>query len=173
LWNRSDNINASGEELLLDGQLFYALGNARRNLATNTNYSMNNLVSFAGRLNYAYKGKYLLTATGRTDGSSILAQGRKWAFFPSVAAAWRLVDENFMADQNTFSELKLRASCGAAGDDAGDPYSPQPSLTSVACGWAEGQATGYTCSPRIRNRGPGWEITAATRVGVDFGFSRT
>src|SRR5690606_18331929 len=67
LWNRSDNINASGEDLLLDGQLFYALGNAGRNLATNTSYTMNNLVSFAGRLNYAYKGKYLLTATGRTD----------------------------------------------------------------------------------------------------------
>src|SRR5690606_34347865 len=118
LWNRSDNINTAGLELLLDVFLFYSLSNARINFATNTNYSMNNLVSFAGRLNYAYKGKYLLTATGRTDGSSILAQGRKWAFFPSVAAAWRLVDENFMADQNTFSELKLRASYGKAGNYA-------------------------------------------------------
>ena len=170
LWNRSDNINASGEELLLDGQLFYALGNARRNLATNTNYSMNNLVSFAGRLNYAYKGKYLLTATGRTDGSSILAQGRKWAFFPSVAAAWRMVDENFMADQNTFSELKLRASYGKAGNYAVDPYSTQNSLTRVAFGWDEEQATGYTFSPRIGNYGLGWEITATTNIGVDFGF---
>lgn len=170
LWNRSDNINASGEELLLDGQLFYALGNARRNLATNTNYSMNNLVSFAGRLNYAYKGKYLLTATGRTDGSSILAQGRKWAFFPSVAAAWRMVDENFMADQNTFSELKLRASYGKAGNYAVDPYSTQNSLTRVAFGWDEEQATGYTFSPRIGNYGLGWEITATTNIGIDFGF---
>lgn len=170
LWNRSDNISASGEELLLDGQLFYALGNARRNLATNTNYSMNNLVSFAGRLNYAYKGKYLLTATGRTDGSSILAQGRKWAFFPSVAAAWRMVDENFMADQNTFSELKLRVSYGKAGNYAVDPYSTQNSLTRVAFGWDEEQATGYTFSPRIGNYGLGWEITATTNIGVDFGF---
>ena len=172
LWNRSDNINASGEDLLLDGQLFYALGNAGRNLATNTSYTMNNLVSFAGRLNYAYKGKYLLTATGRTDGSSILAQGRKWAFFPSVAAAWRIVDEGFMTNQNTFSELKLRASYGKAGNYAVDPYSTQNSLTRVAFAWDDEQATGYTFSPRIGNYGLGWEITATANVGVDFGFQQ-
>lgn len=170
LWNRSDNINASGEDLLLDGQLFYALGNAAQNLATNTSYSMNNLVSFAGRLNYAYRGKYLLTATGRTDGSSILAQGRKWAFFPSVALGWRIVDEDFMAKQKTFSELKLRASYGRAGNYAVDPYSTQSRLTRVAYAWGDESAPGYTFSPQIGNNELGWEITGTSNIGLDFGF---
>src|SRR5690606_20101658 len=125
LWKHAENIKVFGTVLVMDGQLSCTLGNERGIVATNTNYSMSKLVSFAGRLNYAYKGKYLLTATCRTDGSSILAQGRQWAFFPSVAAAWRILDENFMADQNTFSELKLRASYEKAGNYAVDPYSTQ------------------------------------------------
>lgn len=170
LLNRSDNINASGQDLLLDGQLFYALGNARRNLATNTSYSMNNLLSFAGRLNYSFKGKYLLTATGRWDGSSILAKGHQWAFFPSIAAAWRIVDEDFMKDQRLFSELKMRATYGKAGNYAVNPYDTQNSLTRVAFAYDDVPATGYTFSPQIGNPVLGWEITATSNLGFDFGF---
>ncbi|TDS17458.1 SusC/RagA family TonB-linked outer membrane protein [Sphingobacterium paludis] len=170
LLNRSDNINASGQDLLLDGQLFYALGNARRNLATNTNYVMNNLLSFAGRLNYSFKGKYLLTATGRWDGSSILAKGHQWAFFPSIAAAWRIVDEDFMKEQQLFSELKLRATYGKAGNSAVNPYDTQNSLTRVAFAYDDVAATGYTFSPQIGNPFLGWEITATSNLALDFGF---
>jgi len=170
LWNRSDRIDASGEGLLLDRQLFYALGNASKNLATTTAYSMNNLLSFAGRVNYSYKGRYLLTATGRSDGSSILAKGSQWAFFPSIAAGWRIVDESFMKNQSVFSELKARLSWGRAGNYAVSPYSTQNNLSRVAFAYDDASATGYTFSPQIGNTNLGWEITATTNAGLDFGI---
>ena len=172
LWNRSDHIDASGEGLILDSQLFYALGNASKNLATTTGYSMNNLLSFAGRVNYSYKGKYLLTATGRSDGSSILAKGSKWAFFPSIAAGWRIVDEPFMKNQTLFSELKARLSWGRAGNYAVSPYSTQSNLSRVAFAYDDAAATGYTFAPQIGNANLGWEITATTNAGLDFGFMK-
>lgn len=173
LWNRSDRIDASGEGLILDSQLFYALGNASKNLATNTSYSMNNLLSFAGRVNYSYKGKYLLTATGRSDGSSILAKGNKWAFFPSLAVGWRIVDESFMKNQRVFSELKARLSWGRAGNYAVSPYSTQNNLSRVAFAYDDVAATGYTFSAQIGNPNLGWEITATTNVGLDFSILKS
>jgi len=169
LYNRSDNIAASGENQLLKSQLFYGLGNTQ-NQAITTAYTMNNLISFAGRLNYAYKGKYLLTATGRTDGSSKLADDNKWAFFPSAAVAWRMSDEDFLKDSRVISELKLKYSYGVAGSDNIDPYSTQSSLTRIAFGYDDNPAPAYTYSPVIGNLGLTWERTKTSDFGVEAGF---
>ncbi|MCD8261982.1 MAG: hypothetical protein LUD15_11270 [Bacteroides sp.] len=83
----------------------------------------NRLVSFMGRINYAYKDKYLVTATGRTDGSSKLAKGHKWGFFPSAALAWRVTGEDFLKDNDVLNELKVRVSYGESGNNAVDNYS--------------------------------------------------
>jgi len=169
LYNRSDNIAASGENQLLKSQLFYGLGNTQ-NQAITTAYTMNNLISFAGRLNYAYKGKYLLTATGRTDGSSKLADDNRWAFFPSAAVAWRMSDEDFLKDSRVISELKLKYSYGVAGSDNIDPYSTQSSLTRIAFGYDDNPAPAYTYSPVIGNLGLTWERTKTSDFGVEAGF---
>jgi TonB-linked SusC/RagA family outer membrane protein len=170
IWNRSDFITAAGENQLLKSQLFYALGNANSNIAVNTGYEMSNLVSFAGRANYSYKGKYLLALTGRTDGSSILSEGNKWAFFPSVAAAWRISDEDFFGDSNVINELKLRASYGRAGNYAVDPYDTQSSLSRVAFAYDNTSAPGYTFSPQVGNPNLGWELTTTLNLGLDIGL---
>ena len=68
--------------------------------------------SWAFRLNYNYKNRYLLTATVRWDGSSKFAQGNRWGSFPSVALAWRVTEEEFMKNINWLSNLKLRLSYG-------------------------------------------------------------
>lgn len=170
IWNRSDFISAAGENQLLRSQLFYALGNANANIAVNTGYEMSNLVSFAGRANYSYKGKYLLALTGRTDGSSILAEGHKWAFFPSVAAGWRISDEKFFKKGNTVSELKIRASYGKAGNYAVDPYSTQSSLSRVAFAYGDVAAPGYAFSPQVGNSNLGWELTTTLNLGLDIGL---
>lgn len=74
------------------------------------------LNSYFGRVNYGYKDKYLLTATFRADGSSKFAEGNRWGYFPSVAAAWRISSEPFMqGTQKWLDDLKLRLSYGAAG----------------------------------------------------------
>jgi TonB-linked SusC/RagA family outer membrane protein len=169
LYNRSDNIAASGENQLLKSQLFYGLGNTQ-NQAITTAYSMNNLISFAGRINYAYKGKYLLTATGRTDGSSKLAEGNKWAFFPSAAVAWRVSDEKFLKNNKVISDLKIKFSYGVAGSDNISPYSTQSSLSRIAFAYDDNGAPAYTYSPRIGNVELTWEKTKTSDLGLEMGF---
>lgn len=169
LFNRSDNIAASGENQLLKSQLFYGLGNTQ-NQAVTTAYNMSNLISYAGRLNYAYKGKYLLTATGRTDGSSKLAQANRWAFFPSAAVAWRLSDENFLKDNRVISDLKLKFSYGVAGSDNINAYSTQSSLSRIAFGYDETGAPAYAYSPKIGNVDLTWEKTKTSDFGLELGL---
>lgn len=169
LYNRMDNIAASGENQLLKSQLFYGLGNTQ-NQAVNTAYTMSNLISFAGRLNYAYKGKYLLTATGRTDGSSKLAESNRWAFFPSAAVAWRVSDESFLKDNKIISDLKVKYSYGIAGSDNIDPYSTQSSLSRIAFAYDDNSVPAFTYSPLIGNINLTWEKTKTSDIGLEMGL---
>lgn len=169
LFNRADNVSASGENQLLKSQLFYGLGNTI-NQAVSTAYTMNNLLSFAGRLNYAYKGKYLLTLTGRTDGSSKLAEGNKWAFFPSGAIAWRVSDEKFLKDNEVISDLKLKYSYGIAGSDNISPYSTESSLSKIAFAYDDAAAPAYTYTPRTGNKQLSWEKTKTSDFGLEISF---
>jgi TonB-linked SusC/RagA family outer membrane protein len=168
--NISDNVAAQGQGQLIPDQLFYALGNASANLAINSGYEKWNVLSFAGRLNYGYKGKYLLTLTHRADGASRLSEGNKWASFPSAAVAWRIVDENFMQGAERLSDLKLRLSYGVAGNSAIPPYGTQSSLTRIAFAYGETGAQGFTFSPFIGNPGLGWELSKTGNIGLDIGF---
>ena len=81
------------------------------------------------RINYSYKDKYLLTLVGRRDGSSVFEEGKKYAFFPSVGAAWKISEEDFMQDIEAISSLKLRASYGEVGNNASiSPYATQANI---------------------------------------------
>ena len=81
------------------------------------------LLSYLGRVNYTYAGKYLLTLTGRIDGSSKFAKEKKYAPFGAVALAWRAIDEKFIQrPRNAFSDLKVRVSYGTSGNQAIGPY---------------------------------------------------
>ncbi|HEY1202785.1 MAG TPA: SusC/RagA family TonB-linked outer membrane protein, partial [Niastella sp.] len=112
LSNKTDSAYAQGTGQIVPGQAWNALLNNPSNLNIWSNYVGSDLLSGAFRLNYGFKGKYLLTLTGRADGSSVLLKENRWSFFPSAAVAWRVIDEGFMADQQLFSDLKLRASYG-------------------------------------------------------------
>jgi len=165
-----DNSSASGTGQLLRGQSFYALQNNPANLSISSRYVSSTLLSGAFRVNYSYAGKYLLTVTGRSDGSSVLSQNNKWQFFPSVAAAWRIADESFMASSNFISDLKLRGSYGNAGNSAVRPYSTQSGLILVPYSLNEVQALAYALDPQTGNSDLRWETTATANLGVDFGF---
>ena len=78
--------------------------------------SKNVLMSFFGRANYSYKDKYLLTATLRADASSKLAKEHRWGYFPSVALAWNIANENFLKENEAVNELKLRLGYGEVGN---------------------------------------------------------
>jgi hypothetical protein len=109
---------------------FYNLGSGAQSTYTLTPsgslfvpYSKNTLESYAARFNYGYKGRYLLTASVRYDGSSVLSKDNKWTAFPSVALGWNVHEESFMKGLTFVSNFKLRASIGYTGNDNVTPYS--------------------------------------------------
>ncbi len=166
----SDQSSAQGTGQLLSTQSFYALQSNPANLKISSNYVGQNLTSGALRLNYAFKDKYLLALTGRADGSSVLAAGNKWAFFPSAAAAWRIIDESFMKTQNTFSELKLRGSYGIAGNAGVKPYQTQSNVILIPFSWNDVTALAYGLDPNIGNPNLKWELTSTVDIGLDYGL---
>lgn len=168
LSEKSENYSASGTGQLLASQVFYALQNNPSNISISSGYSQNNLVSGALRLNYNYKGKYLLALTGRADGASVLSSGNQWAFFPSAAAAWRISDENFMSSQHIFNDLKLRLSYGVAGNSAVGPYQTQSGLMLIPFSWNDQSNLAYSLDPQTGNANLKWELTSTINAGIDF-----
>jgi TonB-linked SusC/RagA family outer membrane protein len=168
LTSKQDFVAASGQNQLLATQLFYGLGNAPEGVAISSGFVGSSLMSYAGRLNYGYLDRYLLTFTGREDCSSRLSQGNQCAFFPSIAAAWRISGEGFMSDNSLFSDLKLRASWGISGNDAVDPYSTQAVLTKIPFSFGEESFPGYTFSSQVGNSDLEWETSATANLGLDF-----
>ena len=165
------NSFVGGANQVLPSQSFYNLGSANQNPFFGSGFVQNKLISFTGRVNYSFKGKYLLTVTGRSDGSSKLAPGNKWAFFPSAGLGWRVIDEDFMKSQKVFSELKLRGSYGISGNDVINAYATQNSLTLAQISYNETTAApAYLISPTIGNQSLKWELTTTADFGVDFGL---
>ena len=148
---------------------FYAVNTASTINGVTSNLTERSILSFMGRANYSYNDKYLLTLTGRYDGSSVLAEGNKWAFFPSVAVAWRAGEEDFIKNINLFSDLKLRLSYGEVGNDVVPPYSTQASLRKTAYDFDGTAAYGYAPN-NIGNSELKWENSSEINVGLDFGF---
>ena len=131
----------------------------------------NTLISFYGRVNYSLKGKYLITATLRDDGSSRFSPSTRWGLFPSVAAAWYVSDEPFM--KNTHMYLKLRAGYGVTGQqDIGNdyPYIPNYSPGTETAQYQFGDKFYTVLRPDGYDSEIKWEQTASTNIGLDLGF---
>lgn len=130
------------------------------------------LISFFGRLNYDLNDRYLVSASVRRDGSSRFGPSNAWGTFPSVAAAWRISQEPFMASHKGLSDLKLRASWGKTGNQAFSNYQQYAAYT---LGDAQSQVQfGNTFVSTIRPSAVDpnikWEETISYNVGLDFGF---
>ena len=132
------------------------------------------MISFYGRANYSYKGRYSLQATLRRDGSSAFGVNNRWATFPSVSAAWNISEEDFMRG-SAFDMLKLRAGYGVSGNSLGfDAFTAL--ATYGASGWFDytDPETGITTQKRTlaatRNANPDlkWETTSMLNLGLDF-----
>lgn len=167
LQNNYEEVSAQGNKQILPSQLFYALGNATEGITIRSSYRKENLISFAGRVNYSFRGKYLASVSVRTDGSSKLAEGNKWDIFPSAAIAWRIGDEAFLQNSRTISDLKLRLSYGVTGSDAIPAYRTQSSLTRIPNAFGDNPALGFAFSDTIGNPNLRWEKTKALNAGID------
>ncbi len=108
--------------------IWYNVGSAATINGVGSDLTKRTLLSYMGRLNYTWNQQVLFTASGRWDGSSVLAPGHKWAFFPSAALAWRVSNASFMDNANFISNLKLRLSYGIVGNDVVAPYATQAVL---------------------------------------------
>lgn len=163
-------LKASGSGFKNDASLYHALETAdplTRDMQTGE--SQWGLMSYLFRINYSYKNKYMFTTSGRYDGSSRLSDGNKWAFFPSVALAWRASEEEFIKNMNLFSNLKARLSYGSSGSQSIDPYSTFDRLTSGST--AIGGQEVVTFYPGLSsNKDLSWEKTNQVDVGLEAGF---
>lgn len=125
-------------------------------------------MSGVGRVMYNYKDRYMLTGTIRADGSSKFFNN-KWGWFPSIAAAWSMGNENFMQHQNFIQDLKIRASYGLIGSQAIDPYETLGLMTQAMYAFG-GNAyyTGYWIGQTVATPDLSWETTHQFDVGLDF-----
>jgi TonB-linked SusC/RagA family outer membrane protein len=132
--------------------------------------------SFLSRVNYGYDNRYLLTASFRADGTSKFGKNSRWDYFPSVGVAWNITSESFMADQKTFSNLKLRGSYGLLGND-NIPSSLYISTATINKPYYFGGLPGILGNPLLGIRLEDiiddqlkWEVTSEYDLGLDFGF---
>jgi TonB-dependent starch-binding outer membrane protein SusC len=137
----------------------------------------NVLVSFFGRLNYSYKDRYLLTATLRRDGSSRFSPDSRWGTFPSVALAWRVIEEPFMKDVKGLTDLKVRAGFGVTGQqDLGAtsqgyyPYLARYVRSNAEASYLFGDAYIQTLRAQGYDFNIKWEETRAYNAGIDYEF---
>lgn len=154
---------------------FNAYGDTIANSAPNFPFDkpQYTLVSFYGRLNYSFKGKYLFTATLRRDGSSRFSEGNRWGLFPAAALAWNVKEEGFLRDAKTLSNLKLRLGYGVTGQQEGIGYYDYISyyaLSSTTARYQLGDTYYNMYRPGGYYANRKWEETKTSNIGLDYGF---
>ena len=148
---------------------WYNLSSASSTPTIGSAFYQRTMDSYMGRVNYTFNDKFLFTLTGRGDGASQLAEGHKWAFFPSGAFAWRMADERFIKKISAISDLKLRVSYGQVGNSVVSPYSTTATLLTTNYGF--GSAAGIGFAPNnLGNKGLGWERSQELNLGLNLGL---
>ena len=143
---------------------FYDVSKIGTPLVTSS-YVKTAMLSFFARANYSFDGKYLLQASVRADGSSVLADGHKWGYFPSVSAGWRISEERFMEGTKSWLDnLKFRVSWGLSGNAAIDAYQTLATISSIVPNSTD-KAPMTIANPDLT-----WEKTSALNFGLDFSF---
>ena len=160
-----------GKGIASDHTTFHNLGTASGDKTLSSSYTESSLESFAFRANYSYKGRYMATATLRTDGSSRFADGNRWGWFPSVAAAWRISDEAWMKQFNNWLDnAKLRLSYGVTGNNNVGDYVTIASATGPSYVTIDGkEVQGYHPNGLV-NTELIWEKVKEFDLGLDLSF---
>ena len=168
--NRFTYDSASARNLPYPHQLWYNLGSGT-GYTVRSRFEQTDLQSYMARANYTFRDRYTFTLLGRVDGSSVLAEGNKYGFFPAAAVAWQIGEEPFMQGVSSVSDLKLRFSAGRTGTSAIAPYSTQGQLNQVWYTFGSQIPTALGYQPgAIPNPELEWETTDKFNFGVDFGL---
>lgn len=170
-WQHVDRFNsqARSRDFQDDYFKFNNLGagaNVFRTLSGTSAYGLN---SYFGRFNYNLKEKYLVTFTGRIDGSSKFGEANRYAVFPSAAMAWRISEEDFLKDSRTISNLKLRASYGVTGNSEIPAYQALAGMGNYTVIFNGSRSIGLGIN-RLSNPDLRWEKTYQTDIGLELGL---
>lgn len=167
-YNRS---NMAARDIPADAFEFYNLGQAAGQLTidpANQDYQLWGLKSMMGRVMYAYDNRYMISATVRSDGSSRLAEGKKWHTYPAVSVGWNISNESFMQGITAINTLKVRAGFGQTSNQAIAPYSTLGLLSTRPYNFGPSNyGTGYYVS-QLPNAELGWEFSKTLNFGIDF-----
>ena len=160
----SDLAQVFGEDFPVDAlKKLASAGKITGGTSTQSKYSF---LSYFGRLNYKFDDKYLLTLSGRVDGSSRFGKEARYGFFPAVSAGWIITNEDFLNDAGVLSFLKLRASYGYTGNAEGIGDFPQLGLYGASkYNLASALVPSQLANPELK-----WEKSKQTDIGLDFGF---
>ncbi|MFC0773080.1 SusC/RagA family TonB-linked outer membrane protein [Terrimonas alba] len=164
-----EGTNNGVQNVPIQDMQYYNLGAAPIITGVGSFFEKWTILSYMARINYVFNDKYLLTVTGRSDGSSRFASGQKWGFFPSVAIGWNMANENFLSNSNIISNLKLRASYGETANTGINPYQTLGGLGRTTYAFDNTAAYGYR-PVTIPNPSLKWESTGSFNAGIDFGF---
>lgn len=167
LYNEQMNI-ASGTQKFPNGS--FGLDDMSMGTITNNNTSgrsRSGIVSLFGRAYYNLNEKYMLTATMRADGSSKFAESKKWGYFPSASGAWRIIEEDFMKEQSTISNLKLRIGYGTSGNCNVANGMYLTSYESSVYGYNKTEQTAIVPTATLGNNILQWETIVSTNIGLD------
>ena len=176
---RTMSMNA--QDLPIAEALWNNMGSVASLDGYSTGLQQKQMESYMARINYSYDNRYMITASVRRDGASQLAEGHKWATFPSVALGWRIDQEPWMQGVSWLNQLKLRAGWGITGNAAVDPYSTKGAIVSLFYPFGGNVTEGYTIYDAMHssrdarnlamaNEALTWEKTMQYNVGVDFNF---
>lgn len=127
----------------------------------------NTLMSFLGRINYSYAGRYLFTASARADGSSKFAPEHRWGFFPSAAFAWRLSEEQFMKGLGWLDDAKIRLTYGSTGNNRVGDYASFATLSTSDYYPIGGTPQVALLQNALGNKSLTWETTDQFNAGLD------
>lgn len=167
--NTTEGLEAGARELLTDAFSWYNLEAGQIDQRTlDSRFSESEIESVFGRANFDWDDKYLFTATVRRDGASNFAANNKYAIFPSVALGWKISNEDFLADNETISDLKLRASYGLTGNQAIGPYQSLATYRVQPPSEIDGEF-GVDLA-REENPDLKWETSYQTNLGLDVGI---
>ena len=162
--------SASARSIANDQFQYYNLGATLDANSINVGgaYSLRGLQSVMGRVMYSYENRYMLSATVRSDGSSVLAPGYQWHTYPAISAGWNIARESFMQGIKLINNLKLRAGYGQTANQAVNPYQTMGALSVRPynfgpTGYAPGYYVSQSPNPRL-----GWESSVTWNYGVDF-----
>lgn len=168
--DNSENVTMNAVSNSFNNDIIRTLNNAIIN-PSNSSQSKSHwgLISYFARINYAYKDKYLLAASFRTDGSSRFGTDNKWGNFPSVSAAWRVSKEKFMQNISVINELKLRSSYGVTGNFNIGDFQYLGTVSNVNYS-PDNQTVNGIAQTSIENQKLSWEKVKGYDLGIELGM---